>query len=180
MNVGNYDIVGRADTLTFTGNAAAGGPHGIRIVTVPPSAFADNTVHSQQFGIALNFGPCNDQPIVLKDLTVWRTWDYGVWGHTHGCERMSLVNVTIADAKVGMTWGAVGPSSTAHIIGDQKIYVNNSLFLGKSDGNAECGGEWETRLASPSTVLAFSWPATHPQTAIQLPIFTTVNVDWPG
>ena len=93
---------------------------------------------------------------------------------------MTISNVVIADTKVGFTWGAVGPSSAKHIIGDQKIFVNNSLFLGKSFGNAECGGDWEASLASPSSKLAFAWWPTRSQTAFQLPIFTTGYVDWPG
>ena len=210
VNVGNFDIIGNAETLTFTGNSAAGGVHGLRIVTEPPGSFADNVVHSQQFGVALNLdGWAGCKPIVIKDVVLWRNWDYGICaragcstpspfairlllichaccftrcagGHTNMCDRMTLENVVIADSKVGMTWGAVGPSSADHIIGDQKIFVSNSLFLGKSFGNAECGGDWEATLSNPSTNLAFAWWPERAQTALQLPIFTTGYVDWPG
>jgi hypothetical protein len=80
VNVGNFDIVGKADTLTFTGNTAAGGVHGIRIVTEPPAIFADNVVHSQQFAVTLNLDGqwAGCKPIVLKNLVLWRNWDFGI------------------------------------------------------------------------------------------------------
>ena len=80
----------------------------------------------------------------------------------------------LVDSKVGMTWGAAGPSSAQHVIGDQTILLNNSLLLGQSVGNA---GNCDQ---AGSTSLAFSWPASKPQAAVLLPIFVTAHQGWPG
>lgn len=73
-----------------------------------------------------------------------------------------------------MTWGAAGPSSARHIIGDQRIYLRRSLLVGQSLGNS---GQCDT-VGSAS--LAFSWAESRPQAAILLPIFVTAYLEWPG
>ena len=180
VNAGVVDKDGRvvkegADVgMTFTGNVAAGGPIGFKFNTAPPEIFHDNVVHGAQIGIAVN-GGCAGRPVRLRDTLVYRAWDFAVWGHTApSCNVFEFDNLVLVDSKVSMVWGAVGPDSAKHLIGDQKIFLRESLLVGQSHGNSgNCDNVG-------STSLAFSWPASKPQTALMLPVFVTAYLEWPG
>ena len=171
---GAYEILAGASVDTiFTGNVAAGGPIGIKIDTAPPEVFRDNVVHSAQFGIAVN-GFCDNRPVRVADTLIYRAWDFALWGHTVDADVFEFDRLQLVDSKVAMTWGAVGPDSAQHIIGDQRIVLRNSLILGQSYGNS---GQCDS---VGSTGMAFSWIADKPQTGIMMPIFVTQYPGWPG
>lgn len=175
MVAGAYEILGHgADDTVFTGNVAAGGPIGVKINTAPPVVWADNVVHSAQFGVAVN-GHCSDRPVRLRDTLIYRAWDFALWGHTPAdCNVFEFERLQLVDSTVAMTWAAAGPNSAQHILGDQRIFLRDSLIVGQSHGNSgQCA-------SAGSTALAFSWWLDRPQVGILLPIFVTAWHQWPG
>ena len=169
LNFANFEFY-FTDGVEFTDNAAAGGIFGFKFNVAPPRVFSGNTAHSNMFGVAVNYEkPLSktgaddrfDDTIRLKDAVLWRSWEFALWGHAQA-SLVLVENVTIVDSKAGMSWGAVGPSSLQHIIGEHRIYVRNLLLLGRSDGNAECGS-WEPTEGRPSSSLPFAWVAGRPQ-----------------
>ena len=172
---GAYEIDGGAtDDLVLTNNTAAGGPIGFKFNTAPPATFADNVAHSAQFGIIVN-GGCGGRPVRLQHTLIYRAWDFGLWGHTPAdCELFEFSHLVFVDSKVSFTWGAAGPDSAQHLIGEQTIYLRDSLIVGQSHGNSGNCDE------SGSTTAAFSWGKSKAQTAIMMPIFVTAYLVWPG
>lgn len=159
---------------TFTGNVAAGGPIGVKLGGVMPDTWHGNVIHSAQIGIGINGNCSSAKPIRLQDTTIYRAWDFAVWGHTdRGCSLFEFDRMRLVDSKVSFVWGAAGDSAVTHIIGDQKIFLTNSLIVGQSYGNS---GNCDT---SGSTTLAFSWHTKRAQAGIMLPIFVSAYLTWP-
>ncbi|EOD39164.1 hypothetical protein EMIHUDRAFT_223628, partial [Emiliania huxleyi CCMP1516] len=120
----------------IVGNAVAGsGCISYGFPGFNPSAFSNNTGHSNSLGVAVKGGL--SKPV--SDVTLWQISHIGLWGFS-GTDDPTLRNIRMADVKFGLVWFGIGPSPIPHTVRLQTVHVQDSLFLGRSASNP-CSGE---------------------------------------
>ena len=123
-------------TVLVDNVAAGSGAFGYKYNSQPPHYQSGNVAHSNQFGLVFNKGWHGDKAknvtVRLHGYQLRRSWVFALWGHSDA-ETVEVSGTVIADSKVGMTWGAVGPSSSEHIIGDNTV---RAIRLRPSSGDS--------------------------------------------
>ena len=73
----------------------------------------------------------------LRDVSLWRIRLIALWGYSTS-SNPTFSDLRIADANIGLFFGAIGPSAVNHAVRLQKITLANSLLLGRSLASPSC------------------------------------------
>ncbi|XP_078617867.1 fibrocystin-L-like isoform X2 [Branchiostoma floridae x Branchiostoma japonicum] len=94
-------------------------------------AWSDNEVHGVLVGVwSLKecFPPCAK----VRGFYVWKAFDFGIYFQSQ-CN-LELEGNTIADSRLGIFHMVIGPSALTHVAVNNYVQMENSLFIGRSEG----------------------------------------------
>ncbi|KAI8520672.1 Fibrocystin-L [Branchiostoma belcheri] len=94
-------------------------------------AWSNNEVHGTLVGVWAfedGFPPC----VKVRGFYVWKAFDFGIYFQSD-CN-LEISDNTIADSRLGLFHFVIGPSALTHQVKDNWVHLEDSTFIGKSEG----------------------------------------------
>ena len=121
------------------------------------TSFVGNVAHSSLAGYWFDFyrtprvraNGCAQ----LFDLTAFKIWEYGIYSEVF-VPYVNIIDVKLADCRVGISLHLSGAASLEHVILDAKVSISNSLIVGHS-GNGHCDDSLKPSLYSCAFYMAY-------------------------
>ena len=102
-----------------------------------PENFRNQTGHQSSIGFRCK-GSCSSRTRPIHDLVMYGIGHVAIWAFSPSSTPL-ITNVRIADFETGFIWGGVGASPISHAAVMKTVFLEDSLFVGRSFNEPRSG-----------------------------------------